>query len=34
MYSIGDVHPGMFEVAEGGVAVMGEVYLVPNDVWA
>ncbi len=34
MYSIGDVHPGMFEVAEGGVAVMGEVYLVPDDVWA
>ena len=24
----------MFEVAEGGVAVMGEVYLVPDDVWA
>ena len=34
MYSIGDVHPGMFEVAEGGVAVMGEVYLVPDGVWA
>ena len=34
MYSIGDVHPGMFEVAEGGVAVMGEVYRVPDDVWA
>ncbi len=34
MYSIGDVHPGMFEVAEGGVAVKGELYLVPDDVWA
>ncbi len=34
MYSIGDVHPGMFEVAEGGVAVMSEVYRVPDDVWA
>ena len=34
MYSIGDVHPGMFEVAESGVAVKGEVYLVPDDVWA
>ena len=34
MYSIGDVHPGMFEVGEGGVAVKGEVYLVPDEVWA
>lgn len=34
MYSIGDVHPGMFEVAEGGVAVKGELYLVPDNVWA
>ena len=24
LYSIGDVHPGMFEVAEGGVSVEGE----------
>ncbi len=34
IYSIGDVNPGMFEVAEGGVAVKGELYLVPDDVWA
>jgi gamma-glutamylcyclotransferase (GGCT)/AIG2-like uncharacterized protein YtfP len=34
MYSIGDVHPGMFEIGDGGVAVKGEVYLVPDDVWA
>ena len=34
MYSIGDVHPGMFEVAEGGVAVKSELYLVPDNVWA
>src|SRR5438309_1211099 len=32
MYSIGDVHPGMFEVATGGVAVTGELYRVPADV--
>ena len=34
MYSIGDIHPGMFEVDDGGVAVKGEVYLVPDEVWA
>ena len=34
IYSIGDVHPGMFEVAEGGVAVPGEIYRLPDDVWA
>jgi gamma-glutamylcyclotransferase (GGCT)/AIG2-like uncharacterized protein YtfP len=35
LFSIGDVHPGMFEVAEGeeGVAVAGELYRVPEDVW-
>jgi gamma-glutamylcyclotransferase (GGCT)/AIG2-like uncharacterized protein YtfP len=33
LYSIGDRHPGMFEVAEGGVAVAGEIYRVPDDVW-
>jgi gamma-glutamylcyclotransferase (GGCT)/AIG2-like uncharacterized protein YtfP len=33
LYSIDDRHPGMFEVAQGGVAVKGEVYLVPDDVW-
>jgi gamma-glutamylcyclotransferase (GGCT)/AIG2-like uncharacterized protein YtfP len=33
IYSIGDVHPGMFEVTEGGVSVPGEIYRVPDDVW-
>lgn len=33
LYSIGDVHPGMFEVAEGGVSVGGELYAVPDEVW-
>jgi gamma-glutamylcyclotransferase (GGCT)/AIG2-like uncharacterized protein YtfP len=32
VYSIGDVHPGMFEVAENGVEVAGELYRVPPDV--
>ena len=32
LYSIGDVHPGMFEVDEGGVTVAGEMYRVPDDV--
>jgi len=34
LYSIGDVHPGMFEVGEGGVSVAGELYRVPARVWA
>lgn len=33
LYSIGDVHPGMHEVEEGGVAVEGELYRVPEEVW-
>jgi gamma-glutamylcyclotransferase (GGCT)/AIG2-like uncharacterized protein YtfP len=33
LYSIGDRHPGMFEVATGGVVVKGEIYRVPDDVW-
>lgn len=32
LYSIGDVHPGMFEVVDGGVSVAGELYNVPEDV--
>ena len=34
IYSIGDVHPGMFEVSDGGVSVPGEMYRLPDDVWA
>lgn len=33
LYSIGDVHPGMYEVDEGGVAVEGELYRMPDEVW-
>jgi gamma-glutamylcyclotransferase (GGCT)/AIG2-like uncharacterized protein YtfP len=30
LYSIADVHPGMFEVAEGGISVPGELYDLPD----
>ena len=35
IFSIGDVHPGMFEVDEGeeGIAVPGELYELPDEVW-
>ena len=33
LYSINDVHPGMFEVAEGGVSITGELYRVSDAVW-
>jgi AGZA family xanthine/uracil permease-like MFS transporter len=33
LHSIGGAHPGMFEVAEGGVAVAGELYRIGPDVW-
>ena len=35
LYSIGDLHPGMFEVEEGeaGVSVAGELYRLPVTVW-
>jgi gamma-glutamylaminecyclotransferase len=33
IFSISDVHPGMFEVDEGGVSVPGEIYRLPDDVW-
>jgi gamma-glutamylcyclotransferase (GGCT)/AIG2-like uncharacterized protein YtfP len=32
LYSIGGVHPGMFEVFEDGVSVPGELYRVPDAV--
>ena len=32
MHSIGDVHPGMYEVETGGNAVEGELYALPLDV--
>jgi gamma-glutamylcyclotransferase (GGCT)/AIG2-like uncharacterized protein YtfP len=33
LYSIDDVHPGMFEVGPDGVSVRGELYRVPLEVW-
>jgi gamma-glutamylcyclotransferase (GGCT)/AIG2-like uncharacterized protein YtfP len=33
LYSIRDRHPGMFEVATGGVSVHGELYDVPLSLW-
>ena len=33
LHSIGDRHPGMYEVAEGGVAVDGELYRMSDEVW-
>jgi len=33
LYSIGDVHPGMFEVEAGGVSVAGEIYRMTNEIW-
>ncbi len=32
LYSIGDVHPGMFEVEQGGVSVAGELYRLTDAV--
>lgn len=32
MHSVNDVHPGMYEVDEGGAAIRGELYTLPIDV--
>ena len=34
LYSINDIHPGMYEVAEGGVSVAGEYYSMSDEIWA
>jgi gamma-glutamylcyclotransferase (GGCT)/AIG2-like uncharacterized protein YtfP len=34
LHSVDDVHPAMYEVEEDGVSVLGELYLVPPEVWA
>jgi gamma-glutamylcyclotransferase (GGCT)/AIG2-like uncharacterized protein YtfP len=34
IYSIGDRHPGMFKVESGGISVPGELYMLPDEVWA
>ncbi|MCC7371349.1 MAG: gamma-glutamylcyclotransferase [Chloroflexi bacterium] len=36
IFSIGDIHPGMFEVAEGesgGISVPGEMYRMSDEIW-
>ncbi|MDA1099202.1 MAG: gamma-glutamylcyclotransferase [Proteobacteria bacterium] len=33
LYSIDDIHPGMFKVAEGGVGVKGEMYRMSDEIW-
>jgi AGZA family xanthine/uracil permease-like MFS transporter len=32
LHTIGDVHPGMYQVDSGGAAIAGELYEVPSDV--
>ena len=34
LYSINDIHPGMFEAESGGVSVAGEVYEMSDEIWA
>ncbi|MFN0072815.1 MAG: gamma-glutamylcyclotransferase, partial [Chloroflexota bacterium] len=34
IYSINDLHPGMFMVESGGISVPGEIYCLPDEVWA
>ena len=33
LYSIEDIHPGMFEVEEGGVSVTGEMYSISDEIF-
>ena len=33
LYSINDIHPGMFEVESGGISVAGEMYRMSDDIW-
>ena len=33
LYSINDIHPGMFEVGEGGVSVAGEMYSMSDEIF-
>ncbi|MBV8272470.1 MAG: gamma-glutamylcyclotransferase [Cupriavidus sp.] len=34
IHSINDVHPGMYKVDQGGVAVTGEMYRMSDEIWA
>jgi len=33
LYSIDDIHPGMFEVEEGGISVTGEMYSISDEIF-
>jgi gamma-glutamylcyclotransferase (GGCT)/AIG2-like uncharacterized protein YtfP len=33
LYSISDIHPGMFEVESDGISVAGEMYRMSHDIW-
>ena len=33
LYSIDDIHPGMFEVEEGGVSIAGEIYRMNDEIF-
>lgn len=33
LYSINDIHPGMFQVKSGGISVPGEIYRMSDDIW-
>ena len=33
LYSIDDIHPGMFEVEEGGISVAGEMYSMSDEIF-
>jgi len=33
LYSIDEIHPGMFEVEEGGVSVAGEMYSMSDEIF-
>lgn len=34
LFSINDVHPGMYRVEQGGVSVAGEMYCMSDETWA
>lgn len=34
IFSINDVHPGMYETEQGGVSVEGEIYQMSDEIWA
>lgn len=34
LYTIDDIHPGMFEVETGGTSIEGEIYRMSDEIWA